>query len=674
MENHLKITWPFSRTEDSTPTKEEGTLVLPQPGENLFSTLDAAIDSLDTRFLLATVMCATDRILAAKPNMGAQARPVVAAYSPEAFDTLIACIPRHAAQTSFLLLPGGERITALNDGFSGPAISFRLMKVPASDLVEIRHPISRARRLGIAPDIPGLPKCRVLFDRTGDATLDRLTLTPVKAARLGPAARAMLQEMASVIGPPLDAGKLLSALLGGSVRIELAEALLRLLPIDQIDVVARQAMESPKVLALLQQAMPSDPWITESLPALIAWRDHGRPATKTMHSDKSESYVVIPHGGTLRPQAGLAIQHLARRAISPQRNAAILATIREEGAYLLDWISYHRALGFEHLFIYANDNFDGSDDLLKLLSDHGVITWVTNELGPDDQPQVKAYGHALKRLPDTLDYRWTMILDADEYLGLNTGMFPNVQDYIAWQEHQRVDAIALRWLMFSAREDDAWSDGSTVQRFAWREPEVSVLFKTMVRTNQFADSHAHFPFASGDTPFVYRWEDGTVCYHMAKLEGKEFREPKPTANLAWTAHYPYRSMSEMLDKVMRGDAWTRLTPEVTRSRMEWMTQNFFRMATRGDLVEDRRMLRFSERHQAERALIESLPGIAACNLDLKQHYHRKLARIAKTVAAFGKDVRDTSSHGELIGQLRLAIDAESPASKPRTSPQLILNK
>jgi hypothetical protein len=653
----LKISWPFSRAE-AIAQPCEAPATVPYEGDSLFRSLGLAIESLDTRFALSTVTCHAERTLAAAQSRDGEARRIVAVYRPDDRDTIIACIPHHAAQTGFLMLPDGERITALNDGFSGPVISFRLMKVPRSELVEMRHPISRARRLGIAPDIPGLPPCRVLFDRTGHPERDRLTLSPTNALRLRPRGRAILQDIATVIGPPLDAATLLVALADGRVRIDLAEALLRLLPIDQIAIVAQQAMDRPDTMALLQRAMPADPWIMQSIPALIAWRDEGRPMTKTAHSGASQSYVVIPHGGHLRPQAGLAIQHLARKTISPRRNAAILATVREEGAHLLDWISYHRAVGFQHIFIYTNDNFDGSDDLLRLLSDHGVITWVTNELGPEDQAQIKAYGHALKILPDMLDFRWTMILDADEYFGLDVTMFPSVQDYIAWQEHQRVDAVALRWLMFSARELDPWRDETTIQRFTLREPEVSILFKTMIRTNQFADSHAHFPFPSGDTPFVYRWEDGTACYHMAKLEGREFREPKPTAKLAWTAHYPHRSMVEMLDKVMRGDAWTRLTPEVTRARMDRITKDFFRMGSRPDLVDDRRMTRLCARQRAERVVLESLPGVAACNFGLKRNYEARLARIARTAAEFGKDIRDPASHDDLIGRLRLDLQEE----------------
>ncbi len=654
----MKFSWSLNRPRTKTTTQ-----AVKEPSiaceSSFFDLLAATVKTLGDNYHLATVSCAGDRMLSARPGKTGGARLITAEFKPNAADTIIACTPHLSAQTAFLILPNGERITTINDGFCGPAISFRLMRVPDSNLVEFRHPIARARRVGIVPQTPRLPPFRVLFDRVGDPVLDRFELAPVSASEIGPAGRSLLHEIALVAGPPLDAAELLAALEGGKIRIDLAEALLRLLPTDQIDIVARRAMDAPDTLTLLQKAMPSDPWIMESVPDLIAWRGSGRPKTRKGNCDATQGYVAIPHGGNMRPQAGLFIQNMARRTVSPRRNAAILATMREEGAYLVDWIAYHRAIGFEHIVIYTNDNRDGSDELLDCLSKHGIITWVENELGADDQPQTKAYGHALKRLPDLLDYRWTMILDADEYVGFDSAMFPTVHDYIAWQEHQRVDAIALRWLMFSARPHDAWSEASTIQRFTWRDPDVSTLFKTMIRTNMFSDSHAHFPFGSGDSPFVYRWDDGTICYHMAKLDGKEFREPKPTARLAWTAHYPLRGMSEMLDKVVRGDAWTRLTEQETRARMQRLTEQFFRMAHHPNLVEDRRMLPFSGKHQAERARIEGLPGVGECSAALRRKYARKMARINEAVAALGKDIRDVAHHDALIARLREQVLASA---------------
>ena len=45
-----------------------------------------------------------------------------------------------------------------------------------------------------------------------------------------------------------------------------------------------------------------------------------------------------------------------RRSIRPSRNICIVATIRNEGIYILEWISHHLHHGVDHFFIYTNDN------------------------------------------------------------------------------------------------------------------------------------------------------------------------------------------------------------------------------------------------------------------------------------------------------------------------------
>jgi hypothetical protein len=517
-------------------------------------------------------------------------------------------------------------------------------------LFELRHPIARQRCIGVAPEVPGLPSGRVLFDRIGDAALDRFHLEKADVDILAAEGRSLLAEISGIVGPPLDGHRLLDALACGDLRLSVAEALIRLLPFDQMEVVARRALESKFALTLLQHAIPEDPWIQQALPDLIAWHDGGRPMTYVATSTRDAAYLSVPQSGKLRPQAGLMIQTLARKAFSPRRVAAALAIMKNEGPYLVDWIAYHRSIGFEHFFIYSNDNADGSDELLALLADQGLISWIRNELNPEETAQIKAYGHALKRLPDTLDYRWTMVLDADEYVGFDRRMFPSVQDYVAWQERHRVDAIALRWLIFAGKAEDVWHDASSLQRFTWREPEASPLFKSLCRTNLFCDSHAHFPYPTADQPFVFRWEDGTLSHHMARLDKLAFPEPRPTARFAWVAHYLLRSAGEMLFKLSRRDGWFSRSAESDPARADRMVNRFLNMAGNPALVEDRRMLAFSEGQAAELARIRALPGVMACEAQIREQFQRTIERLTTEAAALD-DGANVPRHYQKLGRV-----------------------
>ena len=101
--------------------------------------------------------------------------------------------------------------------------------------------------------------------------------------------------------------------------------------------------------------------------------------------------------------------------IRPTRRAAAVVTMRDDGIYALEWIAYHLALGFEHIFIYTNDNSDGSEKLLRILSEQQIITLIESETSGKIAPEAKAYEHSIHLLHELRDFEWIFYLDSDEY-------------------------------------------------------------------------------------------------------------------------------------------------------------------------------------------------------------------------------------------------------------------
>ena len=60
-----------------------------------------------------------------------------------------------------------------------------------------------------------------------------------------------------------------------------------------------------------------------------------------------------------------------------------VTTPKNEGAFLLEWIAYHKLIGFTDIVILSNDCEDGSAIMLDHLSKPGEITHVRND-GPYD--------------------------------------------------------------------------------------------------------------------------------------------------------------------------------------------------------------------------------------------------------------------------------------------------
>src|SRR5215218_9279139 len=93
------------------------------------------------------------------------------------------------------------------------------------------------------------------------------------------------------------------------------------------------------------------------------------------------------------------------------RRILLVATMRNEGPYVLEWVAYHLATGFTDLVICSNDCVDESPALLGRLQDLGLLTHVVNDCGPADKPQLAAYA-CVERLSVIRDVDWAMVLDA----------------------------------------------------------------------------------------------------------------------------------------------------------------------------------------------------------------------------------------------------------------------
>ncbi len=539
---------------------------------------------------------------------------------------LLVAIPDANPSLCFLLAPDLRPLEVQSDGLRAVAISGFRLPGPEPDLIRLRHPLS-GRYLAVTRPGEGSPEGCVVFDGFGNGPLGALGLEPVSAPAVAEPARLAAIELAEAASRPFRAEPLIALLRGGVVRQALAEPLIRLLPSDELERLAALALANPDTLALLRAAMPRNPWITGALAPLAAWSRAPGPPPARLASPAADQFAGDAIEGFGQPQAGQAMAALARRRVAPRRGACLLASVCNEGPYLLEWIAHHRALGFEHLFLYSNDCDDGSEALLGSLAAAGEITWIENMPGGHFGPQPKAYAHALSLLPAILDYRWTAILDPDEYLVLDTGSFTTIADFLAFQETQPTDAVALCWLIFASGGGEGWRDAPTTLRFTEREPAINPHVKSLFRPQRFWHAQSHFPYSPLGLPFFFRNETGALHHHP----GIEGRLPAfaaaPSASHAWVNHYLFRSAPEALWKLARGRGdWPARTAERETAFRHFICRSFVSLA-RGPRVADRRgCLPGSE---AELARLRALPGVGDADAEIRGAMPLRLRRLTQ---------------------------------------------
>lgn len=102
------------------------------------------------------------------------------------------------------------------------------------------------------------------------------------------------------------------------------------------------------------------------------------------------------------------------------RRVTLVATLKDEGPYLLEWLAHHRLIGFTDFVLFSNDCSDGTNLMLNRLDRMGVVRHFDNPQGPRMDPQRSALSRAA-RMDVVRASDWVCVIDADEFLSVTTG-------------------------------------------------------------------------------------------------------------------------------------------------------------------------------------------------------------------------------------------------------------
>lgn len=97
----------------------------------------------------------------------------------------------------------------------------------------------------------------------------------------------------------------------------------------------------------------------------------------------------------------------------------LFSAMKNEAPFLLEWVAYHRVIGFDEIFVAYNDCRDGSAELLEALDGIGWVTSIPNPVKPYQVPQAVAAERLLERA-QLSEGDWALWLDADEFLNIHT--------------------------------------------------------------------------------------------------------------------------------------------------------------------------------------------------------------------------------------------------------------
>ncbi len=254
---------------------------------------------------------------------------------------------------------------------------------------------------------------------------------------------------------------------------------------------------------------------------------------------------------------------------------------KNEGPFLLEWVAYHRVIGFSRIVVVSNDCDDGSDVLLDRLAEAGVVEHIRQEVPQGIAPQANAERVA-REAGVFRGGDWIMWLDADEFL-LPSPPHQTVEDLIA--AIGDAAALMMAWRFFGDNHHKHWPGRHVSADFtlaARRRRGQNAQVKTLFRHGpEIARLDIHRPVLAdgvtrGDFPVVTSAgnpADDRFYQPSSRPFNRLVAEQRPYI-LGQVAHFSIRTPDMYARKALRGDGYYADPQAVPRTDELYSKRNF----------------------------------------------------------------------------------------------------
>jgi hypothetical protein len=235
--------------------------------------------------------------------------------------------------------------------------------------------------------------------------------------------------------------------------------------------------------------------------------------------------------------------------------------VRNEAAFLLEWLAHHRATGFDDFLVFSNDCSDGTDAMLDRLAQMGLLNHVRNT-GPYDKGGIQFTAlKAAAKMAQVKQADWVLPLDVDEFVNIHTG------DHTLSALHAALpdaSAITLTWRLFGTSGQAHYQDSPVLDTFTNCAPVVmhwpwrAAMFKTLYRNDgTYKKPGVHRPRDPDQSRLAdAQWVDGT-----GRTLPDDFKTKRIFSNfgrdnygLVQLNHYPLGALESYVLKADRGRA------------------------------------------------------------------------------------------------------------------------
>lgn len=255
------------------------------------------------------------------------------------------------------------------------------------------------------------------------------------------------------------------------------------------------------------QQIPQQAGLVEIHPSIVqTW------AASTLEGRAAAEIARLKAGPAMATQ--LASSSAGRAAPEcPRYRTAIVACARWEADNILEWVTYHRSLGFEHIYVYCNDDDPAElyEKLCALASGEAPFVTFLHYALPGLQTAM--YKHFLRTKAEEVE--WLLFLDIDEFVVLK--QHTTVDAFIHEYEHD-ADAIYLNWVMFGNNGFVDRPLGSILRQYIRRDRFVNPYTKVLTRVASLNIRGILDEAASG---FWHDWKEEAGTLRRVNVLGED---------------------------------------------------------------------------------------------------------------------------------------------------------
>ena len=241
---------------------------------------------------------------------------------------------------------------------------------------------------------------------------------------------------------------------------------------------------------------------------------------------------------------------LSKIQCTAKYNCSICIIVKDEGPYIKEWLDYHKKIGFQHFYIYDNNNNPEDLKAIENRKDCTIIKF------PGIAKQVSAYQHFATHFSHQT--KWIAFIDGDEFIV--PSKHNNINDFIA--EYGHLKSIAINWKLFTSNNHIKKPKGLVTANYtqsAFNNHVKLILNTKLLRVCKI--NHMH-----------------NVIMYAKTLDGKiiesHFNE-KDFNNIIRINHYFTKSKDEFAKKIERG----RATGAIKRTWQTFENHNNFKTKT-----------------------------------------------------------------------------------------------